>query len=518
VNRSSEYERAKIMERSRRGKRHAARRGSVNVLVSAPYGYRYIDKHAGGGQAQYQVVPEQARIVKQVFEWVGLERTSMREVQRRLRTQQTPSAKGGSWPPSTIRNLLRNPAYKGTAIFGRHRVGERRAPPLRPAKGKPEHAKRSSPRYATDPKDQIEIAVPAIVSAELFQAVADQLAENHKRARQQAKSPGYLLQGLIECGCCGYTWYGKGITRFTKNDQAPYPYYRCIGMDTFRFGGSKPCSYRPVRLDRLDAVVWNDVRALLQNPQDLYQEFERRLGTDPEPDFNLEQIRKQITTAQRSISRLIDAYESDLLEKSEFEPRIAKARERLQRLEQESTTATEQHTQRAELRLVLSHLEDFATQVRDGLEKADFATRKEIIRSLIKVIKIEEQNVRIIYRITPRPFDQGPSRGQIRQHCSDRVQSLGWGRSAGAGPVPLGRHRFDHRLRGHRLARFAERVAPVESTGYRGDSLQVMTARRCECARVRASPLQLVNGVMDHPTDVAMSLDRGHFRALRARR
>src|SRR5215831_7866085 len=67
----AEYERAKIMERSRRGKRYAARRGSVNVLAAAPYGYRYIGKHAGGGQAQYQVVLEEARIVKQMFEWVA---------------------------------------------------------------------------------------------------------------------------------------------------------------------------------------------------------------------------------------------------------------------------------------------------------------------------------------------------------------------------------------------------------------------------------------------------------------
>ena len=36
----AEYERAKILERSRRGKRHQARLGSVNVLGGAPYGYR----------------------------------------------------------------------------------------------------------------------------------------------------------------------------------------------------------------------------------------------------------------------------------------------------------------------------------------------------------------------------------------------------------------------------------------------------------------------------------------------
>jgi len=311
----AEYERAKIMERSRRGKRHAARRGSVNVLTSAPYGYRYIDKHAGGGQAQYQVVLEEARVVKQMFEWVGLERVSIREVERRLRKRKIPSAKRQTWHAFTIRKLLTNPAYTGTTFFGKFRMGERRPPRVRPARGMPEHPKNPTSRYPTAPEDQIPIPVPALVSEELFNAVREQLAENRKRYRQQPASPGYLLQGLIECGCCGYAWYGKGITRFTKHTKAPYPYYRCIGMDSFRFGGTKVCRHRPIRLDRLDAAVWSDVCALLQNPQDLQQEFERRLSSDHEPDINVEQIHKQTKAVQRSISRLIDAYEDGLLGK-----------------------------------------------------------------------------------------------------------------------------------------------------------------------------------------------------------
>src|SRR5919198_4672630 len=43
----AEYERAKILERSRRGKRHAAQVGSVAVLGRAPYGYRYVGKQDG---------------------------------------------------------------------------------------------------------------------------------------------------------------------------------------------------------------------------------------------------------------------------------------------------------------------------------------------------------------------------------------------------------------------------------------------------------------------------------------
>jgi site-specific DNA recombinase len=416
----AEYERAKIMERSRRGKRHAARSGSVNVLCGAPYGYRYITKHAGGGQAQYQVVLEEARVVRQIFEWVGRDRITLREVARRLHQQGIPSAKGKAWCSSRVHKLLRNPAYKGEAVFGKTRVGERR-PRLRPARGHAEQPRNHTSRYPGAVEDQIPIHVPPLVSAELFAAVAEQLAENRRRARQQAQSRGYLLQGLLVCGGCGYSWYGKGITRFTKNDQTPYPYYRCCGMDAFRHGGAKICPHRPLRLDRLDAAVWADVCQLLQNPKAMRDEFERRINGDQEPNIDVVQIHKQIKSVQRGISRLIDAYEDGLLEKGEFEPRVARARERLARLKQEATTAQDQAAQQKELRLVLGQLEEFAAQVQRELAKANFAKKREIIRCLVKVIKIEGEHVRITYRVSPRPFAKAPSGGPFRQHCHRRV-------------------------------------------------------------------------------------------------
>lgn len=80
----AEYERAKIIERHRRGKRHAARAGAVNVLSGAPYGYRYVSKYEGGGQARYDIIPDEARLVRQVFDWVGRDRLTIGEVCRRL--------------------------------------------------------------------------------------------------------------------------------------------------------------------------------------------------------------------------------------------------------------------------------------------------------------------------------------------------------------------------------------------------------------------------------------------------
>src|ERR1700690_1256721 len=63
----AEYERAQILERSRRGKRHRARAGEISVLSGAPYGYRYIRK-ADEAPASYSLIDAEARVVRHVYE------------------------------------------------------------------------------------------------------------------------------------------------------------------------------------------------------------------------------------------------------------------------------------------------------------------------------------------------------------------------------------------------------------------------------------------------------------------
>ena len=112
----AEYERAKILERSRRGKRHGAQVGKVSVLGGAPYGYRYVTKQEGAGEASFEIVWEEARVVRQVFEWVGRDRCSIGEVRRRLEAAKERTRTGKSvWDRATIGGMLHNPAYKGEA-------------------------------------------------------------------------------------------------------------------------------------------------------------------------------------------------------------------------------------------------------------------------------------------------------------------------------------------------------------------------------------------------------------------
>ncbi|HET8684230.1 MAG TPA: recombinase family protein, partial [Micromonosporaceae bacterium] len=91
----AEYERATFLERSRRGKRHAARAGSVSARPKAPYGYRYVGRR-DGAEPRYEPVAEQAQVVRQIFAWVGHERLTLGQVVRRLAAAGVRTATGKS--------------------------------------------------------------------------------------------------------------------------------------------------------------------------------------------------------------------------------------------------------------------------------------------------------------------------------------------------------------------------------------------------------------------------------------
>ena len=115
----AEYERAQILERSRRGKRHRAHAGDVSVLSGAPYGYRYIRK-ADQAPASYVVIDAAARVVQRVYEMYTVEGLSIGAIARRLNAEGIPTRKGSArWERSVVWAMLRNPAYRGAAAFGK---------------------------------------------------------------------------------------------------------------------------------------------------------------------------------------------------------------------------------------------------------------------------------------------------------------------------------------------------------------------------------------------------------------
>ena len=181
----AEYERAKIMERSRRGKKHAAQRGSLNVMSCAPFGYRYLSVHDGGGQARFEPIPEQARVVKQVFEWIAQDRCSLGEVCRRLQQAGERTKSGKSiWSRQAVWHMLQNPAYYGKAAFGKTRMMPRtKSVRLRPARGRPTEPRKAYVPKNADQKDWVFMPVPPLIEPALYNAAHRQLNENRTRAR-----------------------------------------------------------------------------------------------------------------------------------------------------------------------------------------------------------------------------------------------------------------------------------------------------------------------------------------------
>jgi site-specific DNA recombinase len=412
----AEYERAKIIERHRRGKLHAARHGSVNVLSGAPYGYRYVSARATEGHAAYEIVLEQARVVRQIFTWVGQDRLSLREVCRRLQNQGIRTATGKSWwDPTTVWGLLQNPAYQGQAAYGKTRYGPLR-PRLRPPRGHPAQPRRAHSIYDVPADEQIPIAVPALVEPDLFAAVQEQLQENRRQQRERRRGARYLLQGLLVCGTCGHAYYGKPVSlKAGKGKKRSYAYYRCIGSDAYRFGGQRLCWNKQVRTDLLEQVVWQDVCSLLQEPQRIAREQERRLTKNCD-DSSLEQLRTLTQKVKRGMGRLIDAYQDGLIDRAQFEPRLHQAQDRLQSLNDQITALTAEQNRLQDLQLVVTQVETFAKMLEGSLAKADWSTKRQVIRTLVKQIEIGGEAVKVVYRIDSLPFVQAPERG-ILPYC-----------------------------------------------------------------------------------------------------
>jgi site-specific DNA recombinase len=428
----AEYERAKILERGRRGRRHAAQSGSVSALTGAPFGYRYVSRTQGGGVARFEVVESEAHTVRLMFAWIGLDRMSLRAVCRRLQQMGCQTRQGSTyWHASTVRSMLDNPAYIGRAAFGRARFLPPR-PRLRPIRGHLKPSPRATSRVPMPREDWIEIPVPQIVDLAVFEAVRAQLEENRKRKRARERGRCWLLQGLTVCQRCGYAYYGKTAPRSRPYDQMnALRYYRCTGADGYRFSGKAVCDNGPVRGDQLEQVVWNQVRALLQEPRRVADEYRRRIAQARDgaamPD-EIVRLDRQMTSLQRGIGRLIDSYAEGVIDKTEFEPRIAGLKQRMSQLQARHQAAREAAETERDLALVVSRLEDFSAKVTAGLDHLDQFGMQDIIRSVVRRIEINDSRIEVVFRVPSLDGPPGPgSSTQMTgswQHCTSVGRAL----------------------------------------------------------------------------------------------
>jgi site-specific DNA recombinase len=388
----AEYERAQIIERTRRGKRHRARQGSVNVLSGGPYGYRYVKK-SDTSSAYYEVVEAEAAVVRRVYEMFTVQHLSIGAITRSLNEQALSTRTGDSrWERSTVWAMLRNPAYVGKACFGKteRKPRQRITRPLRQRGG---YSNRCGANQERPRQEWIEIAVPPLVSETTYALAQEQLEKNKQFSQRRTIQPS-LLQSMLVCERCGYGLY-RTSTRTTKQKLG---YYRCLGSDAWRRLKHAVCECPPIRQDYLDDVVWTEVIRLLEEPALLEAEITRRVDAakqaDPAQQRQLHLILEQ-ARLDKSMERLLTAYQESLLSLDELRKRIEPLRKQRGAVQSELQALEEAVAdQQRYLRLVES-LAPFQARLRSRAESMEMGERQRILRLLVKEVIVGKEAITI---------------------------------------------------------------------------------------------------------------------------
>jgi site-specific DNA recombinase len=429
----AEYERAQILERTRRGKTHRAKAGTVNVLSGAPFGYRYVRKseHA---EARYDIVAHEAAVIAELFTRYADGGVAIGELARWLDELGVATRTGKTrWDRSTVWGMLRNPAYAGRACFGKTMRTEQPAALNRTAR----LAGRATPRHYTvtdrPRQDWLEIPVPALVDEDTWTRVQRRLEDNKRFATRNSKNPS-LLQGICACSSCGYTYY-RTSTRTTK--QANY-YYRCLGSDGYRYQHGRVCTNKPVRADYLDTLVWDHITTLLADPTLIRTEISKRLEQHRSADpatAQRQRLDAGLAKTSQAIKRLIAAYQEQLICLDELRERMPELRTRETSLHHQIQALDEQLADREVYLKLADNLEDFLTRLRDKTTTATVPERQRILRLLVKDILIGPDKITIRHSIPTRANTDNRTQnspdtdteGETRPDCQLRWRSLGAG-------------------------------------------------------------------------------------------
>ena len=417
----SEYERAKIAERNRRGKLYRARVGEV-LGWKVPYGYRRVPRTAERGP--HLVIHEQeAAVVASAFEDYVSGRYSIRQLTKALGQSGHPSPSGQShWNQPTVSRMLRNEAYVGRFLVNR-------------TMQVPDAARPGVTRQAPRPREEwVTIACPAIVSEDLFEAAGRVSRDNSNWSPRRSEPGTWLLRRLVSCGTCHVHLVAH---RARRRAGGFIRYYSCPNHDALRAAGAGGyCPEHRVRADELDAFVFEQVHAALLEPSVLAAGEAALVSRSPAHDdelldAQLARLERRGETANGERRRLADLYQAGLLELEELTRRATELDARRRRLETERIALLEQREALLKHNELRRRIAGFADRVAAALPQLDFEQRQQLLRTVVEDVAVQGWQVEIRLRM---PIDdpagsrpKARSRGRARAPVSsdDVLRSIG---------------------------------------------------------------------------------------------
>jgi site-specific DNA recombinase len=312
----SQFERAKIRERTNRGRKRLLRSGKPANRVWT-YGLIY-DRMTD----TWSLNETKAEVIRRIFAWAAQGRGSRWIADRLNEDGVAPPGAPNShrWWSSTIMRMLQNKAYIGKFYVHRYNYEGHRKNRFLP--------KERRFRVQERPEsDWIEIAVPPILSEIAWRAAQAAIGDNRQKwGGAKSKYYEYLASHLARCGLCGSKMQGATGTRRTQ----PTCYYRCWG----KYGPFKNgCPMPHLKAADLDAELWREIRSLLTEPERYRMVAASVIASKPPAVLVApEGMRAQVEEVRTDINRLHELIQRGIVKEVEVRSALRSQREREARL------------------------------------------------------------------------------------------------------------------------------------------------------------------------------------------
>ncbi len=379
----AEYERAKIAERFRLGKLRKVKNG--NLLVSeALYGYKYVARK-DDVHGHYEIDENESNIIKQIFDWIALDKMTLNGVVRKLQDLNIKprKSKRGVWNTSTLRSQIINKAYIGEARWGSSYA----VVPDNPLKNEKYKKVKKSSRKIRPEEDWVIIPVPPIIDKRIFEMANNQLKENFKLCDRNRKND-YLLGHKIYCNC-GARRNGEGIQK------GKHLYYRCSDR-VKKFPIKSECVEKGLNARLVDVAVWNKLAELMSSPElvqrQLTRWIERKQNSSTTAEVDFSGIEKQITNLRLQEERYHKAYGAGVYTVEKLKELIAPIQQQISSLGQQLIKTKEETREVSMLIPTKEEILQFSQDAIEKLRDLKFEQKREIVLSIVeKVVGTQEQ-------------------------------------------------------------------------------------------------------------------------------
>ncbi len=413
----SQYERAKIRQRTVAGARQKAKSGKIVQPGGypghpGPYGYRY---NGDPRNPAFEVVEEEAEVVRRIYRYVTEEGLGLGAVARRLNAERVPPPAGIKWYPSMVQRILDKKTYCGEFhnFAWRTRVVEGRTP-----------SGRRRRRYVLRPaEERVAVSVPAIVTREQWEK-AQEVRRLNSLKTDKRKKLDYLMAGRLRCGICGRAFVSDGNVK-------KGPYYRCASVKNRTAVGCDNRSYPALSNSKtpgVDEVVWEEVARRLKDPSLIERELSQYKPDDGAASAIEQEVaghEKHLNELYRHREGLFELRLENILSETEFRQRLIRVDTKIESVRQRLVDAKRRLALAQPLKM--PDLDSLTRAVRDKIDGADFALRKRIIQKLDITAKLYPKKVEVFW-----PFEC-TAEFRYRTDHRDR-RAAGYGRKGSKGP------------------------------------------------------------------------------------